>query len=105
MSSANFWDTLYDTTSYVLIFAEMGWAAFWAGIFTNTSGHPVHAGLPDFSRYNIPKREKIYQMTTKYTNWPLNISNGHKINQVLIKYTKIFYYKAHQNLPKLGFLV
>jgi hypothetical protein len=24
---------------------------------------------------------------------------------VLIKYTKIFYYKAHQNLPKLGFLV
>jgi hypothetical protein len=29
-------------------------------------------GLPDFSWYNIPKREKYtYQMTTKYTNWPL----------------------------------
>jgi hypothetical protein len=26
--------------------------------------------LPDFSRYKIPKRGKIYQMTTKYTKWP-----------------------------------
>jgi hypothetical protein len=26
-----------------------------------------HAGLPDFSWYNIPKREKLYQMTTKCT--------------------------------------
>jgi hypothetical protein len=24
-------------------------------------------GLPDFSWYKIPKRGKIYQMTTKYT--------------------------------------
>jgi hypothetical protein len=24
-------------------------------------------GLPDFSTYNIPKREKIYQMSLKYT--------------------------------------
>jgi hypothetical protein len=29
---------------------------------------PVPAtGLPDFSRYNLPKREKIYQMTTNCT--------------------------------------
>jgi hypothetical protein len=25
------------------------------------------AGLPDFSWHNIPKRDKIYQMTIKYT--------------------------------------
>jgi hypothetical protein len=41
----------------------------------------------------------------KYTKWRLNISNGHKINQVLIKYTKVFYCKTHQNLPALGVLV
>jgi hypothetical protein len=23
-----------------------------------------------FLRYKVPKREKIYQMTTKYTKWP-----------------------------------
>jgi hypothetical protein len=40
-------------------------------------------GLPDFSWFNIPKREKIYQITakntqmgTKYTKWPQNIPNG-----------------------------
>jgi hypothetical protein len=26
--------------------------------------------LPNFSRHNIPKREKIYQMTNKFTKWP-----------------------------------
>jgi hypothetical protein len=35
----------------------------------------IDAGLPDFSWYNLPKREKItnehktYQMATKYTKW------------------------------------
>jgi hypothetical protein len=48
---------------------------------------------------------KIYQITTKYTKWPLNISNGRKIDQMVIKYTKIFHCKTIQNLPKLGFLV
>jgi hypothetical protein len=28
------------------------------------------SGLPDFSWYSIPKRGKIYQMTTNYTKWP-----------------------------------
>jgi hypothetical protein len=28
------------------------------------------AGLPDFSWYKIPKREKIYQITTNYTKFP-----------------------------------
>jgi hypothetical protein len=27
-------------------------------------------GLPDFSWYSKPKREKIYRTTTKYTKWP-----------------------------------
>jgi hypothetical protein len=63
------------------------------------------AGLPDFSWYNIPKRGKIYQMTTKYTKWPKNVSNGRNIDQMDIKYTNIFHYKTLQNLPKLGFLV
>jgi hypothetical protein len=33
--------------------------------------------LPDFPRYNKPKRGKIYQMATKYNKWPQNIPNGH----------------------------
>jgi hypothetical protein len=35
-------------------------------------GQKVRLGpeLPDFSWCNIPKRGKIYQMTTKYTKWP-----------------------------------
>jgi hypothetical protein len=47
--------------------------------------------LPDFSWYNRPKRGKIYQITIKYTKWPLNVRNGgkyigpngHKIYQLL----------------------
>jgi hypothetical protein len=56
--------------------------------------------LPDFSWYNIPKRENIpinhnmYQMATKYTKWPQNIPNGHKIYQNATKYTK-----WPQNIP------
>jgi hypothetical protein len=44
-------------------------------------------------------------MTTKYTKWPYSISNGRKIDQMVIKYTNIFNCKTLQNLPKLGFLV
>jgi hypothetical protein len=31
---------------------------------------------------NIPNGHKIYQMATKYTKWPQNIPNGHKIYQI-----------------------
>jgi hypothetical protein len=49
------------------------------------------AGSPDFSCCNIPKREKIYQLSTKCTRrpcnkctiWPLSRQNGHKIYQPL----------------------
>jgi hypothetical protein len=37
-------------------------------------------------------------MTTNYTN-------GHKIFQMVMKYTNIYHSKALQNVPKLGFLV
>jgi hypothetical protein len=63
------------------------------------------AGLPDFSWYNIPKRGKIYQITTKYNKWLLNLPIGGEINQIAIKYTNIFQYKILQNLLKMGFLV
>jgi hypothetical protein len=34
------------------------------------------------------RTEKGYQMTIKYTKWPQNIQNGHKIYQMATKYTK-----------------
>jgi hypothetical protein len=39
-------------------------------IFAKTIIFVSYPGLPDFSRYNIPKRVQIYQMTTKCTKWP-----------------------------------
>jgi hypothetical protein len=33
------------------------------------------------------------------------ISNGGKIDQMVIKYAKIFHCKTVQNLPKVGFLI
>jgi hypothetical protein len=47
------------------------------------------AGLPDFSGYKIPKREKHTKVKTQYTKWsyvnipklPQNIQNGYKIYQ------------------------
>jgi hypothetical protein len=53
--------------------------------------------LSDFSWYNIPKREKIYQKTIKFTKWRQNVPNGQK-------YTNIFHCKTLKNLPKFGFL-
>jgi hypothetical protein len=48
----------------------------------------------------------MYQFSTKNTKWPLNISKGGKIDEMVIKYTKmIFHSKTLENLPKLGFLV
>jgi hypothetical protein len=50
--------------------------------------------LPDFSWYNIPKRGKIYQMTTK---WPYIIPFGRKIDKNGHKNTNIFHCKTFQN--------
>jgi hypothetical protein len=46
------------------------------------------------ARSNIPKQEKVYQVTTKYTKWSQNIPTGHKIYQMTTKYTK-----RSQNIP------
>jgi hypothetical protein len=34
---------------------------------------------------------EMYQMTTKYAKWPLNIPNGRKIFEMATKYKKIVY--------------
>jgi hypothetical protein len=55
-------------------------------------------GLPDSSWHNIPKRWKIYQITTTLPHGhKICISNDRKIFQMTIKYTSIFHSKALQN--------
>jgi hypothetical protein len=56
--------------------------------------HVGEAGLPDFSGFNIPKRDKC-------TKRPQNIPKWHKIYQKAIKYTKsaIKYTKRPENWP------
>jgi hypothetical protein len=52
--------------------------------FLQETHHSLSDGLtelPDFSRYNIPKREK-------YTKLPQNIPNGYEIYKMAVKYTK-----------------
>jgi hypothetical protein len=65
----------------------------------------IGAGLPDFSRRNIPKLGKMYQIATKSPN-------GHKMYLMALLYSKwpknmptFFHYKVLENLPKFGFLV
>jgi hypothetical protein len=48
-------------------------------------------GLPDFSWYKIPKREKIWQIATNYTKCPLNITKDRKIGPSV--------HKIYQHLP------
>jgi hypothetical protein len=36
---------------------------------------------------NMPNDHTIYQMATKYTKWPQNISNASKVDQMVIKCT------------------
>jgi hypothetical protein len=42
----------------------------------------IQAGLPDFSWYNVPKREKY---TKKL---PQNIPNGYELYQMVMNYSK-----------------
>jgi hypothetical protein len=37
--------------------------------------------------------------------WPQNSPNGHKVYQMVVKYTNIVHCKTLQNWPKLGFLL
>jgi hypothetical protein len=63
--------------------------------FSPIAKNLVHAGLPDY----LPKRGKIYQMTTKCTCH--YIPNGGKIDRMATEYTNIFQFM--QNFPKVGF--
>jgi hypothetical protein len=47
----------------------------------------------------MPNDLKISELTTKYTKWSENISNGHKIHHLAIQYFNIFHSRAHQNYP------
>jgi hypothetical protein len=72
--------------------------------FKSWNERPFQSGLPDFSSYNIPKREKIYQITIKYTEWPHITQNsrkrlnGHTIYQHL-------HCKTLEKFPKFVFFV
>jgi hypothetical protein len=52
------------------------------------SSHICEAGLPDFSWYKIPEREKmyhkLYEIATKFTKVPEKRPNGHKIYQHIL---------------------
>jgi hypothetical protein len=63
----------------------------------------LDTGLPDFSWYNKPKHDKIYQMNTRCTKWIQDLPNDRKIHipngpkiylkcqfQGLSNYTKIW---------------
>jgi hypothetical protein len=63
-------------------------------------------GLPEFTWYNIPKRETICQITIKCTQWQQNLPwYSHKMHQIDIYYNHICHFKTLQNLPKSIFLV
>jgi hypothetical protein len=74
--------------------------SFASAVRTHCCPGPV---LPDFSWYNLPKRRKIYQITTKYIKWLHNIPTGCQIYQRAIKYTSIFYFQCTQMYPNWDF--
>jgi hypothetical protein len=59
--------------------------------------------LPDYSWYNIPKREKLYQMTAKNAKWPQNIPKGSKTFRMTIKHTSILKPRPSKKYPKWNF--
>jgi hypothetical protein len=60
------------------------------------------AGMPDFSWYNIPKREKYTKLPQKIPNVHLKYAKRLKIDPISIKYTNSFNCKTLQKLPKFG---
>jgi DMSO reductase anchor subunit len=63
-----------------------------------------HQGLQIFLGTTYQNWEKMHQKDHECTEWPKN-TKWCKIGQLAIKFIQIFYCKALQNLPKLGFLV
>jgi hypothetical protein len=103
-TSVTYVTPLYQTSAHVYVMTQSTFTTYWKNPFAKRQ--KLWAGLPDFSWHNIPKRGKIYQITT-------TLPNGHKIGmpddriifQMTTKYTSIFHSKALQNLPKFEFLV
>jgi hypothetical protein len=71
------------------------------GMYPKRQKWSILSELPDFSWYNLPKREKY----TKWPQKPQTIPNDRKPDQMSIKCNHIFYCMTFQNLPKVGFLV
>jgi hypothetical protein len=63
------------------------------------------AGLPDFSKCNVPKTGENLPNDKKFIKWPENIQSGCKIFLMIRKYANIFHSKALQSILKRGFLV
>jgi hypothetical protein len=62
---------------------------------------PFGPGLPNFSRYNIPKWGKLH--ITNYHK--IGIPKDREIDQLTIKCANMLYCGTLQNLPKIGFSV
>jgi hypothetical protein len=45
---------------------------------------------------NLPNGHKIYQMATKFTKWPQNLPNSHKIDHTE---NNTYVYSTYQHLP------
>jgi hypothetical protein len=59
-------------------------------------------GCQIFLGPNIPKRGKIYQMTTDYSKRPYILPHGRKLFQTVIKYTHIFHSNSVQSFNHIG---
>jgi N-glycosylase/DNA lyase len=59
-------------------------------------------GCQIFLGTKTPKREKYTKMTTKNTEWPQNIPNCTKINEMSKKLTNISHCKTLQKFSQIG---
>jgi hypothetical protein len=73
-------------------------------LFRSLAPKLIHCRVARFFLVQTTQTGNVYQITRNYTKLPENIPNGRKILAMVIKYTNIFDSKAHQNIPKLGFL-
>jgi hypothetical protein len=57
-------------------------------------------GLPDFYWCNIPNREEMYQMDTKYTKSPQSIPNDHNMGwDRVARFLLVQHTKTGRNVP------
>jgi hypothetical protein len=75
-----FWDEILLSFFLAGFTGRAPWEIFWQ---ICRSDNKLGPGLPDFSRYKIPKRTKLYQKALKYTIWPWSRQDGPKNTQHL----------------------